>query len=174
MDSVEVSTVIYLPPPEVYEFIIDFPRYANYSKYLERVHQDGDGGPGTGYALRFAWWKITYTARTKVTDVDPPNRIDWEVIKDIDATGRWSIEEVPDLAPPDAETASRVTLAIEFDTATVGDIDLPSFVSVSWVVGKVKPKIQEEAERVVERIVADLEGQQREVELTIHERPDNV
>ena len=174
MDSVEVSTVIYLPPPEVYEFIIDFPRYANYSKYLERVHQDGDGGPGTGYALRFAWWKITYTARTKVTDVDPPNRIDWEVIKDIDATGRWSIEEVPDLAPPDAETASRVTLAIEFDTATVGDIDLPSFVSVSWVVERVKPKIQEEAERVVERIVADLEGQQREVELTVHERPDNV
>ena len=174
MDSVEVSTVIHLPPEEVYEFIVDFPRYANYSEYLERVHQDGDGGPGTRYALRFAWWRLTYTARTRVTEADPPNRLDWKVIKDIDADGYWSVEEVPELAPDDAETASRVTLRIEFDTRSVGDVDLPSFVSASWVVKKIKPLIQEEAERVVERIVADLEGAERPVDLTVHTTPDTV
>jgi len=45
---------------------------------------------------------------------------------------------------------------------------------MDWVIEKVKPLIQEEAERVVERIVADLEGRRRDVELTIHTSPDTV
>ena len=45
VDRVEVSTVVHLPPEEVYEFIVDFPGYANYSEYLERVRSDGDGSP---------------------------------------------------------------------------------------------------------------------------------
>jgi uncharacterized membrane protein len=174
VDSVEVSTVVYVPPPEVYEFLVDFPRYAEYSKYLERVHADGDGGPGTKYGLRFAWWKLTYTAHTKVTGVDPPDRIDWKTIKDIDADGYWEIEEVPDEGPSDADTASRVTLRVEFDPDSAGNVDLPRFVSVGWVVEKVTPLIQKEAERIVERIVADLEGEHRPVELTIHATPDSV
>jgi hypothetical protein len=36
------------------------------------------------------------------------------------------------------------------------------------------PLIEDEAERVVSRIVADLEGERREVELTIHDAPDTV
>ena len=176
VDNVEVSTVVYLPPPEVYEFIVDFPNYAEYSKYLERVRADGDGGPGTRYALRFAWWKLTYTAHTRVTDIGPPERVDWTTIKDIDADGSWQIEEVPDEVPPevDADTASRVTLYVEFDPDSVGAVDLPRFVSTGWVVEKVTPLIQEEAERVVERIVADLEGESRPVELTVSATPDSV
>jgi hypothetical protein len=174
VESVEVSTVVYLPPPEVYEFIVDFPRYADYSKHLERVHRDGDGGPGTDYALKFAWWRLTYTARTRVTDVDPPNRLDWTVVKDLTADGYWQVKEVPEEAPEDAETASRVTLRVEFDTDSVGNVDLPAFVSVGWVVEKVTPRIQAEAERVVERIVADLEGDERPVELTVHTTPETM
>ena len=45
---------------------------------------------------------------------------------------------------------------------------------MSWVIGKVKPLIQEEAERVVRRIVADIEGEDREVDLEIHSTPDSV
>jgi hypothetical protein len=42
------------------------------------------------------------------------------------------------------------------------------------VVRKVKPVLVEEAERVVERIVADIEGRRREVELVVHEVPSGV
>jgi hypothetical protein len=174
VDSVEVSTIVYLPPADVYEFLVDFPGYAEYSKYLDGVHSDGDGGPGTRYALRFAWWKLTYTAHTKVTDVDPPDRVDWTTTKNIDADGFWAVRAVPDEAPPDAETASRVTLRVDFDPDSVGGVDLPRFVSVAWVIQKVTPLIQEEAERVVERIVADLEGESRPVDLRIHATPDSV
>ncbi|AFK18775.1 SRPBCC family protein [Haloferax mediterranei ATCC 33500] len=176
MDEIAVSTVVYLPPEEVYEFLVDFPRYANYSKHLQDVQQFGDGSPGTKYALNFAWWKLTYTAESKVTDVTPPTRIDWTITKDIHAVGRWRVEaldDLPDDAPSDADTACNVFFEVEYDTQTVsaGDIDLPRFVSLGWVVDKVKPVLQKEAERIVERIVADIEGRPRKVDLTIHTKP---
>jgi uncharacterized protein YndB with AHSA1/START domain len=175
-DAVEVSTVVYLPPEDVYEFLVDFPRYARYSKHLTEVRQHGDGGPGTEYDLVFEWWKITYTARSRVESVDPPDRIDWLIVKDIDAAGHWAVEEVPEEAPPDRETASRVVLRVDFhpETANSNALNLPAFVSLSWVIEKVKPKIQAEAERVVRRIVADIEGESRDVELEIHSTPDAV
>lgn len=176
MDEVELSTVIYLPPEEVYEFLIDFPRYANYSEYLTGVRQHGDGSPGTQYDLRVAWWKLTYTARSEVTSVAPPTRIDWKLVKDIDARGHWRVEEVPNEAPEGVETASRVWLRVDFDPESArGDaINLPTFVSFGWVIQKIKPKVVREAERVIRRIVADLEGESREVELQIHRTPDSI
>ncbi|WP_226012822.1 type II toxin-antitoxin system RatA family toxin [Halomicrobium salinisoli] len=176
MDSVEVSTVVYLPPEEVYEFLKDFPGYARYSKYLQEVRQDGDGSPGTRYALTFAWWKLTYTAVSEVTAVDPPSRIDWRVVSDLDADGHWRVEPADDEAPPDREHASRVwfTVAFDPDSATSDTVDLPRLVSLDWVVEKVKPLVREEAERIVERIVADLEGERRDVDLRIHDGPDDV
>jgi len=176
VDRVEVSTVVYLPPEEIYEFLLDFPRYADYSKYLQRVRSDGDGRPGTNYYMQFAWWKLSYTAHSEVTDVRPPNGIDWRITKDIDAEGFWGIDPVPEEAPPEKATASRVRLSVQFhpDSADSSTLDLPRFVSLDWVIEKVKPKIREEAERVVERIVADLEGSRRPVELRIHTTPDSV
>lgn len=176
MDTVEVSTVVYLPPEEIYEFLIDFPRYANYSKYLREVSQDGDGATGTRYDLTFAWWKLTYTARSEVTEVDRPDRIDWRLVKDIDARGYWQVVPEPEAAPEDRSDASRVLLRIDFapDSADSGIVNLPTFVSIDWVISKVRPKIVAEAERVVERIVADLEGQRREVTLDVHENPDSI
>lgn len=173
VDTVEVSTVVYLPPEEIYEFLLDFPRYADYSEYLQDVRARGEGTAGTRYTLRFAWWKLTYTAHSEVTDTHPPERIDWEVIKDIDAGGHWRVVPIDEA---NHENACRVHFVVEFDTSTArsGALDLPRFVSFGWVIDKIKPLILEEAERIVERIVADLEGKPRSVELTIHERPTSV
>ena len=164
MDSVEVTTVVYLPPEEVYEFLLGFESYAKYSEYLTDVRQYGDGSPGTEYELDFTWWKLTYTARSEVTGVDRPHRIDWRIVKDVDAVGHWAVERVDD--DPDE---TRVTFHVEYrpESADESMLDLPRFVSLGWVVEKVKPKVQAEAERVVRRIVADLEGERRDVELEI-------
>lgn len=169
METVEIRTLVYLPPEEVYDFLLDFPGYARYSKYLRRVERTrGDGGPGTRYALRFEWWRLSYTARSEVTAVDPPERIDWAVTKDVEAAGRWLVEPVPERAG-DHEHATRVTLEVEYDTDSVGPelVDLPRLTSFSWVVRQVQDLIVEEGERVVERIVADLEGRRRDVDLTV-------
>jgi uncharacterized protein YndB with AHSA1/START domain len=171
VDTLEVTTVVYLPREEVFDFLVDFPGYARYSKHLKNVVQDGDGGPGTRYALRFAWWKLTYTARSEVTAVERPERIEFRILRDLDATGHWAVEpaDVPADAPPDVETASRVRFAVEYDPTSVsaGSVDLPAFVNLSWVIDRVRPVVVREAERVVERVVADLEGRERPVELTV-------
>ncbi|MCY4731525.1 SRPBCC family protein [Natronomonas gomsonensis] len=163
MDTVEVTTVVYLPPEEVYEFLLGFQSYAEYSEHLTGVRQFGDGEPGTEYELDFSWWKLTYTARSRVTDVDPPNRIDWHIIKDIDAVGQWLVE------PHASGEGTEVTMRIRYapDSANGNALNLPRFVSLDWVVDKITPKVKSEAERVVRRIVADLEGDHRNVELEI-------
>jgi len=169
VDRVEVSTAVYLPPAEIFEFLVDFPGYAQYSEYLREVRQRGDGDAGTEYALTFSWWKLSYTADTEVVDVTEPECIDWRLRDDLDAKGRWLVEPTPEDAPADRETASRVTFLVEYDVDSAGPglVDLPRFVSLGTVVEKAKPLVEKEARRVVERIVADLEGQRREVDLDI-------
>ena len=169
MNRVEVSTVVRLPPEEVFEFLLEFRGYASYSEYLRSVRQFGDGGVGTEYALRFEWWKLSYTARSEVTAVERPDRIEWRLTKELDAAGHWLVEPVEtDGEGPDTE----VTFVAEYapGSADEGIVDLPRFVSLGWVVERIKPKIRDEAERVVRRVVADLEGEERDVSLRIETR----
>ncbi|MCU4718759.1 type II toxin-antitoxin system RatA family toxin [Halapricum hydrolyticum] len=172
MDTIEVSTVVYRPKSDVYEFLVDFPRYAVLSEHLRDVRQDGDGSAGTSYRLHFAWWKLSYTAHSMVTDLDPPERIDWELTKDLDARGSWVLES--GRPPEDRDDATRIRFVVHYDphSAGKGTIDLPRFVSLGWVIEKVKPLVRREAERIVERLVAELEGESRAVELDIHTTPD--
>ena len=180
-----MSTEVYADPEDVYAFLLDFPRYANYSEYLREVRTvTGDGGPGTQYALTFAWWKISYTARSEVTGVDPPKRIDWEITKDIDAGGCWRVTppegvegDENDGGETDAGGADaagdapcEVALEVEFDPSSASSdaLDLPRLVSFDWVLKKAIPLIRGEAERVVERAVRDLEGSTRDVDLDVY------
>ncbi|MFC7177278.1 SRPBCC family protein [Halosegnis marinus] len=174
MDAVELSTVVYAPREEVFEFLLDFPGYARYSEHLDRVEAFGPGGEGTEYGLTFSWWKLSYTARSRVTEVIDDERIRWELTKDLDAAGYWRVE---DADPPESEEhATRVVFRAEFapDSANSDAISLPSLVSWDWVIDKAKPKIQTEAERVVRRAVRDLEGRARHVDIHIRTTPDAV
>ena len=175
MDELVVSTEVYADPADVYELLLDFPRYANYTEYLREVQTvAGDGGPGTQYALTFAWWKISYTARSEVTDVDPPRRIDWAITKDIDASGRWRV--TPSTADREDGPVCEVALDIEFDpgSASPDALDIPRLVSFDWVLRKAIPLIRSEAERVVERAVQDLEGSTRDVHLDVYVDSDRI
>ena len=172
VDSIVVSTVVYVEAEEVYAFLRDFPGYANYSKYLTAVEQYGDGGVDTEYTLRFEWWKLTYTARSKVVGVDPPTTIDWQILKDIDASGAWHVDpcdDLPDDAPNDATAACEVALEVNFDpdSADASVLNLPSLVSFGWVFERAIPLISDWAERVIERAVCDLEGRRRDVSIAV-------
>jgi hypothetical protein len=175
VDEIVVTTVVYLPREEVYDFLVDFPRYANYSKHLKDVTQRGDGEAGTRYALHFTWWKLNYTAHSKVTELHPPDRIEWRIVRDFRAHGRWRVEELdelPDDAPEDAETACRVFFEVSYDaeSADESSFDLPRLVSFGWVIDKLKPVLEKEAERIVERVVEDLEGRRRRIDLSVDRR----
>ncbi|MGB9963596.1 type II toxin-antitoxin system RatA family toxin [Halobacterium hubeiense] len=163
MNTVEVSTDVRVPVEEAYAFVADFPRYADYSEHLREVTQHGSGGAGTEYELTFAWWKLTHSVRSRVTDTDEPERIDWQLVGGIDAHGRWEVAETDD--------GARVTFVVTYDTDSArGSLDLPRLVSMDWVVERVVQKVVEEGERVVERVVADLEGERRPVDLDVRTR----
>lgn len=188
--AVEVSTVVRAPRREVYDFLLDFTGYADYSEYVEGVERDGDGGPGTEYAITVSWWKLRHTATSEVTATDPPDRIDWRLLGGLDARGHWRIESAADAAVPDGSVAERtpgqtadrsddpprhrVVLRIEYDLDSVEDssLSLPALVPVQVVVDRVAPRLQSAAESIVEDVVADLEGTRREVTVTVEERPE--
>lgn len=179
-----MSTVVHVDRETVYEFLMDFEGYGKYSKYVDRIHVDGDGGVGTEYGIRFSWWKLSYLARSRVVGLDPPSRIDWEIIKDVDANGSWIVEDAAELDPadladqplPEEGPASRVTIDVDFDPDSVGSdaVDLPFFVDVSWLIDKAIPLIVRQARSVLRGVVADLEGSPREPTLTVHETPKSV
>lgn len=173
MDRILVSTVVYRSPGEVFPYLADFTRYPRYADHLESVTVDGDGGPGTRYDLRLAWWKLSYTARSEVTGVSAPTSLQWRLTKDLDAEGEWRVESAPDAAPPEEETASRLYFEAVYDphSASEDAVSLPRFVSMGWVIDKLRPRLMNEARRVLERLVADVEGTHRSIELTIHEGP---
>ncbi|GAD52865.1 hypotheical protein [Halarchaeum acidiphilum MH1-52-1] len=174
MKTVEVATTVYAPPAEVYDFLLDFPGYAAYSKHLQSVRADGDGGPGTDYRLTFAWWKLDCTVHTRVTDVERPERIDWDVSRDFDAAGRWVVEPLDADEERDTDgdagdaPACRVRLVVTYEPDSAeGVLDLPLFASLDWVIEKASELVVEEGRRVVERVVADLEGRSRDVEIDV-------
>ncbi len=163
MQELDVSTEIHAPATEVYEFLLDFPGYATYSTHLRSVERYGEGGPGTEYALVLGWWKVTYTVRSKVTAVTPPERIEFELIRGIHAKGEWRIEPID-------EESCRVRLIGQYrpDSVERDAVSLPSFTSLDWVIERVENRVYTEIERIVERVVADLEGAHRDVELVVH------
>ena len=169
MDEVIARTEVFASPTTVFSFLMDFPGYAKYSTYLDEVQQIGDGGEGTQYRLHLSWWKLTYRITTEVTSIDPPTTIHWRTRSTIEASGHWAVEPIETV---EGDYHSRVTLHIAYDTdsASLGGLDIPRFVSPGWVIDRVKPLVVPEAERIVERIVTDLEGEPRSIDLEIETR----
>jgi len=173
VDRILLSTLAYRSPEEVFPYVQSFADYPRYTDHLKEVRVNGDGGVGSVYDLKLAWWKLSYTARSRVTDISAPESIAWELVNNLDARGEWRVESEPESAPTDVETASRIYFEAVYDphSADENAISLPRLVSLDWVVRKLEPKLLAEAETVVERLVADIEGRPRDVELTVHEMP---
>ncbi|OAQ52803.1 hypothetical protein HTG_10780 [Natrinema mahii] len=173
MDRILLSTLAHRSPEEVFPYVRSFTDYPRYTDHLKEVRVDGDGGVGSVYDLELTWWKLSYTARSRVTDISAPTSLTWRLVNHLDARGEWRVEPEPESAPPDAETASRIYFEAVYDpySANKDAVSLPRFVSLDWVVRTVEPKLLGEAREVVRRLVADIEGRPRDVELTVHEMP---
>ena len=170
-DELELTTTIHAPPDEVFALLQDVEGYEAYSEYVDGVARDGDGSRGTVYAITLSWWKLTYTLRAEVTDLDPPERLGWRLVEDLDARGAWRLEPV-EVDDPDVEHATAVTLTARYhpDSADDDALSLPRFVPMDAVVDRARPVVEREVQRVLGRVVADLEGEPREADVTIRIR----
>lgn len=174
VDEYEASTVFHLPQREVYDLLFEFRRFPEHVEYLDAARVHGDGA-GARFRVVASWWRLSTTLRGRVTDVDPPERIDWTLTNDADASGHWSIEPAPEASPPDG-TATRLRLVARLDGDSVDASGYgPRFgpsISLDWVLGKVAPLVAREGERLLGNLVAELEGEPRPVEIEVHSLPD--
>ena len=170
-EELELTTTIHAPPEEVYALLRDVEGYEAYSEYVEDVVREGDGGVGTEYGITLSWWKLTYTLRAEVTDLEPPERLGWRLVEDLDARGAWRLDPV-EVDDPAIEEATAVTLTARYhpDSADDDALSLPRFVPTDAVVERARPVVEREVERVLSRVVADLEGEPRSPDLTIRIR----
>ncbi len=173
MDRILLSTIVNRDPETVFEAVRAFPDYPTYAKHLDSVTATGSGGAGTRYALHFSWWKLSYTVNSEVIEVEEPNRLAWRLTADLDATGEWRVEGLSADEHDGDGPASRLYFEVRFDphSADPDAVSLPRFVSLDWVVRRIRPRLYDEAERVLSRLVADLEGSPRDIDLVVHDAP---
>lgn len=170
METIEVRTDLHVEPEAAFEFLVDFTRYGAFSPYVTETEVVSSGpsvageprGRGTTYDIGFGWWRLSYRVRTEVTEVDTPKRIAWRVVSDLDASGRWELE-------PTSDGRTSVSLFVHYDTdAGVPEgLDLPALLSFDWVLDRVVPLLENEGRRVIERVVAAVEGTSRPVDVVV-------
>lgn len=171
MASLECRTVVHVPPDRLFDRLVDFEGYPAYSPHLDAVERDGDGRAGTVYAITASWWRLSRTVRSEVTAVDPPSRIDWRLLGPLEASGAWSVESTEAGSPG---PSSHLELIVEYEPSTLGAVDLPLGVSGDWVTERVVPVVQREAREVCAQLVAELEGERRDVDVEVRlaDQPD--
>lgn len=132
-----------------------------------------DPAPRTEYDLRLAWWKLGCSMRSRVVEAVRPERIDWRIVEGPEAAGRWQVSAAPAVAERECvPAASRVRLEAEFDPHSCdGAVSLPDFLGLDRAIAQVKPLLVREIERMVVRAVRDLEGEARDVTITVEEEP---
>lgn len=171
----DVGTTIHASRGAVYDFLRDVERYGAYSDHVTGVARRGDGEPGTEYDIGLSWWLLSYTLRVRLAGLEPTERIDWEVTKDVDAHGAFRLEPTT-VDDPAVEHATRVTLSVRYDpeSANEGALSLPRLVPTSLVFDRLRPLVEREAQRIVDRAVADLEGEPRRTTLDVAIRSDGA
>jgi len=167
-----LATDVHVPPERAYEFLLDFPNYPRYTDVLEEVRREGSGDVGTEYHFDVAWWRISRTVRSRVTGLEPPRRIEWRLLGDLAVQGRWRVD--PPAADGASDAPTRVHLIAEYDPAgsRLAGIGGAALLSSSRVRRTLATRLRADAESLLERIVADLEGSPRPVDLEVLEWPE--
>lgn len=167
-----LATDVYVPPERAYEFLLDFPNYPRYTDVLEEVRRDGSGDVGTEYHFDVAWWRISRTVRSRVTGLEPPRRIEWRLLGDLAVQGRWHVD--PPTGEDSVDAPTRVRLTAEYDPAgsRLAGIGGSALLSSTRVRRTLAKRLRGDAESLLERIVADLEGSPRPVDLEVLEWPN--
>ncbi|MFW5921889.1 MAG: type II toxin-antitoxin system RatA family toxin [Halodesulfurarchaeum sp.] len=153
MNRIEGSRRVDQSPEAVFGAVRDFSGYTDYSDYLRAVTVDGDGDRGTEYVLDIRVLGLTVDVRTRLDELDPPRRIEWSVLGDVEAAGQWNVR------PIEGGNGSTLELIVEYDPESVDSsvVSLPFGLSVARLTSKAESLAEREAETVLDRLVADVE-----------------
>lgn len=166
-ETLRADATIHAPPGAVYGLLRDVEGYGAYADHVSDVTRRE--GTLETYEITLSWWILSYTIGLRVTDAEPPRRIEWRLVEGGDARGAWELERTT-VDDPAVDTATDVSLIVRYDpdSADVASLSLPPFVPVSAVVERARPAVEREAERVLARVIADVEDEPRQASLSVH------
>ena len=122
MAPIESSIEIARPPEEVFAYLADPTRFAEWQQDVVRVEVEGGGPPGLG--ARFTTTRriggVERTLAQQVTELRPPRS--WAV-RGVDGPIRASAEVT--VEPLEGGASSRVTFALDFEGYGIGRPLLP-------------------------------------------------
>ena len=122
MAPIRTSIDVGRPPAQVFAYVTDPTRFAEWQKGVVRGHTDGDGTPRAGdkclTTRRIGFAERSATAEP--THIDPPRT--WGV-HGIDGPLRAVVNVTVD--PLDSGYRSRVTIAVDFEGHGIGKVLVP-------------------------------------------------
>jgi uncharacterized protein YndB with AHSA1/START domain len=122
MAPITASTEVGLPPEEVFAYITDPTRFAEWQRNVVGGHMDGVGQPVVGMKC-LTTRRIGFSERTgtaEVTHVSPPRT--WGV-RGIDGPIRAVVNVTVD--PLDSGQRSRLTIDVDFEGHGIGKLLVP-------------------------------------------------
>jgi uncharacterized protein YndB with AHSA1/START domain len=123
MAPIVSSIDIARPPDDVYAYVCDPSRFAEWQRDVVRVRLEGDDPPGVG--ARFTTTRriggVERTMTQEITELNPPRT--WAV-RGVDGPIRPSATVT--VEPLDRGTRSRVTFALDFEGHGIGRPLLPA------------------------------------------------
>ncbi|MFD7012259.1 SRPBCC family protein [Rhodococcus jostii] len=125
MAPITTSIDVNRPPGQVFAYVTDPTRFAQWQKGVVNGHMDGDGTPRVGEKC-LTTRRIGFAERpatSELTHIDPPST--WGV-HGVDGPIRAVVEVTVD--PLDSGQRSRVTIAVDFEGHGIGKVLVPSAV----------------------------------------------
>ena len=122
MAPITTSIDVDRPPAQMFAYVTDPTRFAEWQKGVVSGHMDGDGTPRVGEKclttrrIGFAERPVT----SELTHIDPPST--WGV-HGVDGPIRAVVEVTVD--PLDSGSRSRVTIAVDFEGHGIGKVLVP-------------------------------------------------
>lgn len=154
-------------PATVFDALQDFESFQEYSDGV-RIAGRGDGSEGTRYYIQFKQRILDiparYEARARVTGFDEPNRVDWEVTKDLDMWGSWAVD-----AADDGGSVATLEVNMNLDNSDLGALPAPGGATANDILDALWPMLFDEGEGLLEELTEDIEGTRRTPDIVIED-----
>lgn len=166
VDGFTLEVTFNAPIQTVFDSLTDFDQFEDYTD-AARIAVRGEGVGTRCYInlqKRVLDIPARYTVRTRLTELDKPNHVAWEVTQDLDVWGGYELDAVDD-----GKTKVTLFFNIDTDASNLDALPAPPGASPRDMVEMVLPTFMSESSGVLEGLTEHIEGSPREPDVTVTE-----
>ena len=153
------------PIERVFETLTTFDRFEDYTD-AARIAVRGEGVGTRCYInlqKRVLDIPARYTVRAKLTEMEEPTKVGWEVTQDLDIWGGYELSE------NEGETTIQLSFNIDLGDSDLDALPAPPGASPEEIVQMVLPALGSESSGILRGLTEDIEGEPRKPKVTVRE-----